>query len=172
MIENGPFMGFETDYGASEAMSVAPGLGLSANPGLGLYKAVIESYEGDHFVNLDGSYNLTTIVTRTTNLLLKRGMENKPGVQHVDGVTIYPAEYFNPKDFRTGEITLTENTRTIHHFGMSWYSDADRYRHELEKRLAKRFPRGKLAHRCAVAAAAVRYGDFSVIKGFLKRHGA
>ena len=45
IIENGPFMGFEIDAsGIDFKKAVAPGLGLGANPGLGLYKEILEHY--------------------------------------------------------------------------------------------------------------------------------
>lgn len=127
IIAAGPFMGLERDapgFGNNAAavgeIAVAPGLGLSANPGLGLYRAVLESYDHDHFVGADGEPVLTTVVTRTTGIMEAMGLENTPGIQRVGGVNVYPSEYFNPKEFLTGKLTITGNTRTIHHFSMSW----------------------------------------------------
>ena len=42
------------------------------------------------------------------------------GLQVVDGVTIYPAEYFNPYDDPTGKLNKTHNTYSIHWYSMSW----------------------------------------------------
>ena len=171
LIAMGPFMGFELDFNKGEAGTVNPGLGLSAVPRLALYKEILDSYQEDHFLNNDGSLNLKTVVTRTTEILDLHGLIHQPGIQDVDGITIYPAEFFNPKDFWTGEIHLSDKTRTIHHFGMSWYTDEDKYRYELEKNFLKKFPNGKLAHRLAVIATMVRYRDLSAVKGFIKRLG-
>ena len=35
-------------------------------------------------------------------------------------VTIYPKEYFCPKDYTSGTIIITDNTYAIHHFDGSW----------------------------------------------------
>ena len=140
IIAKGPFMGLETDArgsgnnksaGTNLGLSVAPGLGLSANPGLGLYKFILDSYLEDEFCRSDGTLNPTTVVVRTTNILRSCGLKEVPGIQEVAGVTIYPSEFFNPKDFYTGEIRTTENTRSIHHFGMSWLSDKEKFSHRL-----------------------------------------
>lgn len=177
LICKGPFMAFELDYlhgkdnmtAVGLELSVNPGLGLFATPGLGVYKDIIDSYLCDHFIMDDGSLNLETVVSRTTGILTDHGLEKRLGIQHVDGVAIYPAEYFNPKDFWTGEVFITDNTRAIHHFGKSWYSDADKWMFEVEQRLLKVFPRGKLAHRLAVTASSIKHCDFSAIMDFIKR---
>ena len=135
IVAKGPFMGLEQDYTPSSEGMVAPGLGLAANPGLGLaanpglglYKTILESYEGDHFVKPDGTYDQTTVVVRTTLILKSLGLENKPGIQEVAGVTIYPKEYFCPKDLITHTMSLTENTHAIHHFDGSWLTLKQRF---------------------------------------------
>lgn len=131
IVAKGPFMGFERDYTPSNDGTVAPGLGLAANPGLGLYKAILESYEGDHFVKPSGIYDQTTVVVRTTAILKTLGLENRPGIQEVAGVTIYPSEYFCPKDFLTHKVSLTENTYAIHHYDGSWAGPATRFKHKV-----------------------------------------
>ena len=56
-----------------------------------------------------------------------------------DFCTMYPADYFCPKDHRTGKIRCTKNTVCIHHFAGSWlqhkwYKDL---RHSLKLLLVK-----------------------------------
>lgn len=41
-------------------------------------------------------------------------------------VAVFPAEYFSPKDNRTGKLSLTKNSYTIHHFDGNWFSDYQR----------------------------------------------
>lgn len=123
IIAKGPFMGCECEAqaGATPAqLGVAPGLGLGVNPGLGLYWEILAQYDGKHYVLQDGSFSAETVVTITTQLLCQKGLENKNEVQQVDGVWIYPKEYFCPKDWRTGKIEFTSNTYTIHHYDASW----------------------------------------------------
>lgn len=175
IIVAGPFMGLERDCPGSGnnvsaksgptvdfglGLSVNPGLGLSANPGLGLYKLVLDSYDDDHFIKPDGSFDKTTIVTRVTNILVDLGLNSIPGVQSVAGVTIYPAEYFNPKDFATGKISLTENTRSIHHFDASWYSPEEKLEYHVVTFLRKKGVSNGSAKKIAAICRVVRYFDF------------
>lgn len=172
IIAKGPFMGFESDAGDAESScTVNPGLGLAASPGLELYELILNSYQSDEFVRADGTFDQTTVVTRTTEILRSHGLKDAPGVQNVAGVAIYPSEYFNPKDFRTGEINVTTNTRSIHHFGMSWYSESEKYRHEVESKLLNSFLNENVAHRIAMLATAIRFGELNRITSYLKKRG-
>ena len=45
-------------------------------------------------------------------------MDNQ--VQTVGGMTVYSSDYFSPYDYMSGEITMTENTFSIHHFNGGW----------------------------------------------------
>ena len=125
IIERGNFMGFETDpkpqlkADASEA-SVAPGLGLGVNPGLGLIKKMLDFYEGRHFEFVPGGIGQLTIVHIATEVLRKAGLKQQQGIQQVDDMWIYPAEYFCPINLKTGRIHVRPNTRTIHHYAGTW----------------------------------------------------
>ncbi len=114
IINLGPFMGCE------KAGKVAPGLGLGAPSGLGLYKEILDLYQSLHFLNADGSLNMTTVVQYTTGLLCKKGLGNINEIQYVAGVYIYPKEYFSPVDYSTMHPHITPNTYTIHYFVSSW----------------------------------------------------
>jgi mannosyltransferase OCH1-like enzyme len=39
---------------------------------------------------------------------------------------ILPSEYFSAKSYVTGEVKKTKNTRTIHHYTGSWFTETDR----------------------------------------------
>ncbi len=160
IVATGPFMGFETDAaGSGNNFSVAPGLGLAANPGLGLYELILASYEADEFIKSDGSFNQTTVVVRTTDILRSCGLRNVPGIQEVEGVTVYPSEYFNPKNLYTGNIRITENTRTIHHFSMSWFSERKRFEYQITSWGMRRGLSLKAAGRIACIARIIRFAD-------------
>ena len=142
IVARGPFMGCEKPFkeGATpNSLGVAPGLGLGVNPGLGLLQEILEAYAKLHFLNSDGSLNLTTIVDYTTAILCKRGMKNTPEVQLVASCYIYPADYFSPKNVDTRELTITSNTRSIHHYDATWASVASRMAGERAPKLKKLF---------------------------------
>ena len=117
IVENGAFMGLEE----SSEVRVATGLGLAANVGLPLLGEILDSYHNSHFGKVEnGSYE--NVVTRVTNIILRHGDIQSDVVSDVAGITIYPSEYFCPLNFYTGIMTITDNTRSIHHYTASWYN--------------------------------------------------
>ncbi len=120
ILARGTFMGCEQDGGTARGIMVNPGLGLAAAPGLGLYQEITDYYSTQRFLRADGSGDLTTVVTRVTEILRRHGLRDEPGLQAVDGVTIYPAEFFNPLESTTGRLTKTDNTHSIHWYSKSW----------------------------------------------------
>lgn len=146
IIARGPFMGCEgeakqptdgsrdksTTLGVALGLGVNPGLGLGVSPGLSLYKEILDIYEKKHFLNSNGLPTADeTVVTITTGLLCKRGMQCTNEIQDVDGIWIYPKEYFCPKDYATGQLNITKNSRTIHHYDATWLT--------WEQRMEKKF---------------------------------
>lgn len=101
---------------------VAPGLGIAAPAGLALYKEIIDNYKSRHFYKENGEEDTTTVVFTTTNILKKHGIELKGSLALCGDITVYPKEFFCPKDYNTGEIHITANTRTIHHYSATWLS--------------------------------------------------
>ncbi|WP_322153470.1 glycosyltransferase family 32 protein [Paratractidigestivibacter sp.] len=140
ILSRGPFMGFETDPVLGAVGSVAPGLGLAANPGLGLYATILDSYKKDHFVKQDGKYNFRTVVERVTDILLAEGLNGQPGIQTVCGINIYPSSYFNPTNLETGEVYLKDETHSIHHYDASWQPESLRRVGAIKQVLNRRLP--------------------------------
>lgn len=120
IISAGPFMGCENPYieGATSnlGLGVNPGLGLGVNPGLGLYKDLLDVYSTLDF----NSSSNKTVVEYTTELLCDKGLRNSADIQEIDGVKIYPADYFCPINPLNLEFVKTARTRSIHHFAASW----------------------------------------------------
>ena len=126
IIERGPFMGCEKDgltslRGDHTSCRVAPGLGLGVNPGLGLYKEIIDLYSSLHFdISYRNGLPPKTVVDYTTMVLSRHGLKPTNDIQFCAGIWIYPKEYFAPKDVDTHLLEITDNTRTIHHYDASW----------------------------------------------------
>ena len=131
IIARGPFMGCQNTAGKGATT-------LGVNPGLGLYKEILEFYSDLSFINKDGSYNQQTVVKYTTDILVKHGLQLTNDIQLVSGVYLYPKDYFNPKDFVTLEMSITENTRSIHHFDGSWLPANKRIKDRIRKMLGPR----------------------------------
>ena len=134
ILEKGNFMGCENKVSA-----VNPGLGLAVAPGLGLIKEKLEDYEKDSFINPDGSLDLTTIVTRTTNILKRHGLQNGNEIQTVAGINIYPVEYFCPFDMSSGKLIITKNTHSIHCYAGSWETKENKFRGKVYRLIHRIF---------------------------------
>ena len=105
-----------------------------------LFEELLEEYNDAHFIKQDGTFDMTTNVVRITNVCLKYGLRLDNTLQTVNGFTLFPCDYFCPKDYRTKAITLTQNTMTIHHFDGSWLSEEDKYRAVLLEKYSKKMP--------------------------------
>lgn len=124
IIAMGAFMGIEKDR---NTISVAPGLGMGAFPGMDFYRVMLSIFE-----NYDTSRGVEPIMIReTTELLVIKGFELVDKEQNINGITLYPNEFFNPKDDYTGRIYLTDNTRAIHHYAKSWVENYGPIRNHL-----------------------------------------
>lgn len=132
ILSHGPFMGCEID-GEIKKIKVAPGLGIGANPGLGIYKHIIDFYSSQHFLEKDGSLNTETVVKKTTKILKEHGLKNVSGIQKVEGITIYPREFFNPLQDSTGVLKITDNTHSIHWYAKTWIDPKARIRSRLTR---------------------------------------
>ena len=121
LFENHGFMGFE------DHKCVNPGLGFGAEKNSPMIKNIMDSiYESRHFIKEDGSSDLTPSPQINTYYLVSKGLSITDQMQNINGLTIYPTEYFCPKSFVTGNIVLTKNSYSIHHFNMSWINSFDK----------------------------------------------
>ena len=118
ILEEGGFMGREIDTHAS--YSVNPGVGVAVESHHPLYKELLEMYDGLPFHMENGEINPFAIVRITTTVLLRHGLQRKACIQDVQGITVYPADYFNPLDDATGRLNITPNTRSIHWYSKTW----------------------------------------------------
>ena len=60
------------------------------------------------------------------------GLKTNRQKQVFDNCLVLSADYFSPKSYLTGKITISENTIGIHHFKVSWTDEAGRKNLELQ----------------------------------------
>ncbi|MCM1078831.1 MAG: glycosyl transferase [Bacteroidales bacterium] len=120
IVARGNFMGYETDPVKKLAGSINPGLGMGMASGNKLIEKMLAGYENRHFVYEQVMKNQITVVHIATQVLTESGLRSIQGMQEVDGVWVYPSEYFCPIKVTTGRMHITENTRTIHHYAGTW----------------------------------------------------
>jgi hypothetical protein len=121
IITKGAFMGVESHCKAGELPNVNPGLGLGAEKGNPVIKSIFDYYNTLRFLDEDGEKNPGTVVTHTTHVLYEQyGLKSSNEIQELNGITIYPMDYFCPFDDLTGVLRPTANTRSIHWFAKTW----------------------------------------------------
>jgi len=135
ILQKGGFMGFEGDG------KVAAGLGIGCNAKLNILYQILQFYATLQFKNRDGSYNLNTVVEYVTKILNKNGLKAKNEIQKLDGLIIYPNDYFAPKSALTGELKVTKNTCSIHHYDASWVPKNERNYYEFKRKMSRMFGR-------------------------------
>ncbi len=116
---------FEAVSGFENDTDIPTGL-IASRKGMPMLGELLSEYEGEHFLEDDGSFDLTTNVTRITRTFLKYGLKQNNTLQTIQGFTFLPKDYLCPKDTETGVITITKNTLTIHHFDGSWAEETIR----------------------------------------------
>lgn len=118
IIACGAFMGAESFSTDDRGLQVNPGLGLACEKGHSVYKEILDYYNSIHY-SLDMS-NLETVVTHTTKVLRRFGLQDVDEKQQVKGIIIYPKAYFNPSTPVGHAIEIQPETVSIHHYAASW----------------------------------------------------
>lgn len=134
---------------------VALGLGFGATKGHPTIQAMRDCYDDLLFVN-DGVLNLTPAPRINTSVLSSMGYSFVDKINITCGMTVFPSEYLCPVNYGTNELTITENTYSIHHYTASWYDESQRYALKLKRKFGRFLPR-KIAAIIATAIAKTKY---------------
>lgn len=135
LLHNTAFFGFEDDK------YINTGHGFGAQAGVSILNEMMSDYYDIPFILSDCSFDSTPCPKRNTKAFLRCGLIQDGKRQTVnEGISVLPSEYFAPKNWKTGQIDLTENTYSIHHFDASWYTP------EQRKAKKKRLREEKLQH--------------------------
>ncbi|MCH5222365.1 MAG: glycosyl transferase [Muribaculaceae bacterium] len=130
IVSNGPFFGIEKNR---NIISINPGLVMGACQKMEFYRRMLDLYDDWDPVDND-MVPEPLLIQGTTDLLISGGFERKDEMQHLDGITIYPNDFFNPLDDYTGRLGITQNTRSIHHYAKSWIDGYGPMKNWLSKR--------------------------------------
>ncbi len=137
IVCQGDFFGVESQD--DHKISVAPGLGFGAEAGNAMIKDLLELYKTFHFISKDGNLCMKNVVETTTEYLILRGLRNTDEIQECCGFRIYPKDFFCPIDYDTRNLSMTANTRTIHHYAESWVPRSARLKNWLSRVFGRRF---------------------------------
>lgn len=134
------FLSEEAFSGFESIDSVPTGL-MASRVGHPFFRRLLKDYDNRSFIKADGTFDLTTNVTLITNACIENGLIPNGEKQTVAGFTLYPKEFFCPKDHDTGRIKLTSNSYAIHHFDGSWLSPEEALYQSEKKRIISKYPR-------------------------------
>ena len=132
LISNGiGFIGFQNP------IEVNTGLGFAAPPHNEVVKAMLCIYEKRHFVLSDGTYKTIPCPVANTLGLINCGLKvNQPWytrIQMLNGIKVYPEEYFNPLNNDTQKLNITPNTYMVHHYAATWVDNNQKLRKTIKR---------------------------------------
>ena len=147
------FTGFTKD-----SSFVAPGLVVASEAGGHVVGDAVSRYEAMELLSQRGRIHPQSSPRVLTALLEESyGLVRSGKLQKLDGMTVFPAEWFDPIDPHTGERKVTAQTHSIHHYSGTWLLPAKKYRLELRKKLAPKVgPR--LSWVLSGVASVIRFG--------------
>lgn len=127
-----------TDFGFlsfERKEKVNTGLGFAAPSKSNVVKAMLQMYDDIHF-SINGIIDNTPCPVRNTQALIKLGLNCDNTKQQIGDIIVYPCEYFCPMNPDSGELRISANTYSIHHYNYSW---ADEYSLKVQQRKRKVF---------------------------------
>lgn len=117
------FLGHTAFTGFEDDRHVTTGI-MGAEKGARYASENLKAYATRHFIKPDGTYDTTTNVAVITEYMSRQGLKTDNSRQDFPGlVTIYPREYFCPKDsyaYSRNPGCMTQNTHAIHYFAGTW----------------------------------------------------
>lgn len=170
LLEESAVMGFENKC------YVNSGSIIMSEPGNTIIKSMYEMYYDVSFYNEDSSLNLVPSPKYNTEVLVKYGLQQNNTKQTVsDGVsqiTVFPTEYFCPKDFESGQIAIFENTYSIHHYDGSWFDDFQISAWEYRRKIFKKYKNKKVCmffvHLYCLKLRIKHYGILKTLEYYIK----
>ena len=134
-----PLLVHQAYFGFEDEKNINTGHGFGSVKGLPLLKDIMEDYEGISFLREDGSADLEPCTSRNTRVFLMHGLKQNNTEQMLPGdVLILTSDYFCPIDFSTNVRRMTDNTYSIHWFGVSWQTEEEKKATEAWQRETRR----------------------------------
>jgi len=94
-------------------------------------KKLLDYYQNRSFIKEDGKFDirpLPMIFDETANQIFSYKRNGKFQIINDQGISIYPFDFFSPKNVYLNKFKRTVNTVAIHHFDGSWIERDRQYR--------------------------------------------
>ena len=133
MLRHRAFSGFESNNAISTGI-------MGCERDYSLFRELLSDYDGRHFLRKDGTFDMKTNVVAITDYCLGKGLILDNSYQLIDGLALYPSDWFCPKSHETGVISCTDNTVAIHHFSGSWMDESEKEVLSLRRAFLEKHP--------------------------------
>lgn len=133
-----PLLVYEAFSGYESNQYISTGT-IGAIKGNEWIKVLLDDYKDRSFVKKNGRLDLTTNVATITRLTQEHYGLKLDGKTKRFGhnMIILPFEYLCAKSFATGEITVSDDTYTIHNFDGSWLTPNEKKRVSIYNMLSR-----------------------------------
>lgn len=124
--ERGILLGYETE----EQDSLEGGF-LGCEKGNDFIKKCMDYYTDRPFIQKSGEYDILPLPRIITPIYNKSFNDSKP----------FAFDYFTVKSWKTGDIIITDNSYTVHHFADTWVDEAPKTIMMFYQKMQKKYPR-------------------------------
>lgn len=113
------FLEYEAFTGFESEKTINPGLIYASVPGHVMLQEIVAEYGKKKFgQKVDG--RIENIVDVVTGVLNRQGLQGNNTFQIVNGVAVFPKEYFCCFNHEIQAFETTANTVSVHHYFASW----------------------------------------------------
>lgn len=121
---NGPYI-----FGKESEKGIEAGI-FGAEKHTSILKDCLNYYENRSFILKDGTYDIRPLPSIMYEVLSHNNQIKERRKQNINSVPnqifVFSPDFLTAKSYKTGEIHVTKNTYTIHHFAGSWISRTDK----------------------------------------------
>ena len=98
---------------------------MASSKGNPLFKILLDYYDSNSFIQVDGSFNMKVIPVIIRDIIIKnyslKSVNNPSEISNTNSeVCVLPFYYFSPKSSFDGSYDIREDTYAVHHFKASW----------------------------------------------------
>lgn len=133
-----PFLNHSCVLGFEEGNYVATSF-MACEKGHKLMKEFCLLYDEISFYDEEGNIITGTNVSKLTRLMIDKGLIRNNMLQNIDGIVVFPQEFFSPYDYCNCIKQNTENTVCEHLFLVSWMSKKEKIKKMIKKNISRIF---------------------------------
>ncbi len=91
-----------------------------------IIKRFLDARKDIYFIDKEGKQNRNTCGFYDTRVAMDLGYKLDGTTQSFEGLNIYASDYFQPYDYMSGNLSITEHTYSIHWFNGGWLDEENK----------------------------------------------